>query len=217
MRVLVSCECSGVVRDAFIANGHDAWSCDFKPSERPGPHLQCDVLTVLDQGWDLCINHPDCTFLTISAAWAYTDGPYHQKVKPGTLVGEPRRQARREEIQFVRQLWNAPIPHIVIENPIGVLSAELGKPQIVQPWQFGDDASKATCLWLKGVPPLQLDPAAACLPRFVMHNGKLCKRWANQTDSGQNKLAPSANRSADRARTYPSLARAMAEQWGRLQ
>jgi hypothetical protein len=104
VRVLVGCECSGIVRDAFRRRGHDAWSCDLKPSERPGPHLQCDVLTVLHMGWDIAIFHPDCTFLTCSAEWAYGDGPYHQKVKPGTLVGAARRVARVQATAFAKPL-----------------------------------------------------------------------------------------------------------------
>lgn len=223
MRVLVGCECSGVVRDAFIARGHDAWSCDLKPTEKPGPHLQCDVLTVLDRGWDLAIFHPDCTYLTCSAEWAYADPDferypgvgYHQKVKPETLVGETRREAREKAIAFAEQLWNSGIPRIALENPVGVLSRTLGKPQVIQPYQFGEDASKATCLWLKNLP--QLNTTSYVTPRIVEDkSGKKLLRWANQTDSGQNRLSPSEHRSEDRSRTFPGIARAMAEQWGSL-
>lgn len=216
INVLIACECSGVVRDAFIRRGHDAWSCDLKPPERHGPHLQCDVLTVLDRGWDLMICHPDCTFITCSAEWAYGDGPYHQKVKPGTLVGAARREARQHAIVFAKQLWAAPVPKIALENPVGVLSRaeNFGKPaQVIQPYNFGEDASKATCLWLKGLLPLV--PTVYQQPRMVLDaNGKLQRRWANQTDSGQNRLSPGENRAQDRSRTYQGIAEAFADQWG---
>jgi len=211
MRVLIGCEQFGHVRDAFRRRGHDAWSCDLEPDRTGSPfHLQADVLTVLDRGWDLAIFHPDCTYLTNSAAWAYGDGPYHQKVKPGTLVGANRRQARSAAIRFVLKLWHAPIPRIAIENPIGCLSSSsMGKPQqIIQPYWFGDDASKATCLWLNGLLPLR--PTDPIEPRWV--NEK--PRWANQTDSGQNRLSPSPDRAMQRAATYPGTADAMAAQWG---
>jgi hypothetical protein len=128
--------------------------------------LQCDVLTILDRGWDLAIFHPDCTYLTNSAAWAYGDGPYHQKIKPETLVSAARRAARERAVAFVMALLAAPIGRIAIENPIGYLSTALRKPeQIIQPHWFGDDASKATCLWLKGLPPLV--PTRPIAPRMV--------------------------------------------------
>lgn len=213
LRVLVGCEYSGVVRNAFLDRGHDAWSCDLLDTEQPGPHITGDVLEILNEGWDLAIFHPECTYLTIAAEWAYGPGPYHQKVKPETLVGESRVQARKDAIEFVKKLWGAPIDKIAIENPIGVLTRELGKPQIIQPHQFGHDASKATCLWLKNLP--QLIPTDRVAPRLVQDkNGKLRERWANQTDSGQNKLTPSADRWKDRARTYSGIARSMAAQWG---
>jgi hypothetical protein len=215
LRVLVGCEYSGTVRNAFLDRGHDAWSCDLLDTEQPGPHITGDVFEILNEGWDLAIFHPSCTYLTIAAEWAYGPGPYHQKVKPETLVGEARVQARKEAIAFVKKLWAAPIDKIAIENPIGVLSREenLRKPsQIIQPHQFGHDASKATCLWLKSLPPLI--PTDRVAPRLVQDkNGKLRERWANQTDSGQNKLTPSADRWKDRARTYVGIARSMAEQW----
>lgn len=209
MKVLVACECSGTVRDAFIAAGHDAMSCDLKPTESPGPHYQGDVRDIMHEYFDLLIAHPDCTYLTISAAWAFKDGPYHQKLKQGTLTGAARRAARDEAIAFVKLLWSLPIARICIENPTGFLSTMWQKPsQIVQPYMFGDDASKGTCLWLKGLPLLQSTKRIA--GRIV--NGK--ERWANQTDSGQNKLSPSDSRAAERAVTYRGIAAAMADQWG---
>lgn len=216
MRVLVGCEKSGVVRDAFRRRGHDAWSCDLRPTERWGQHLQCDVRSVLGDGWDLAIFHPECTYLTNSAAWAYTDGPYHQKVGPQTLTGAARREARTQAVAFVLTLANAPIGRIAIENPTGHLSSAWRKPdQIVHPHWFGDDASKATALWLKGLPVLQ--PTTRCAGRKVewpRGSGKIVERWANQTDSGQNRLPPSEGRAAARGQTYAGIADAMSRQWG---
>lgn len=210
VRVLVACEFSGVVREAFRSRGHDAWSCDLLPAADGSPfHIQGDAIAALALGWDLLIAHPPCTYLAVSAAWAFGDGPYHQRVKPGTLVGAERRQAREDALAFVRALLDAPIPMIALENPIGCISSRIRPPdQIVHPHQFGHDASKATCLWLKGLPMLR--PTRHVAPRIV--NGR--KRWANQTDGGQNKLGPSDDRWAIRAKTYPGIAAAMAEQWG---
>ena len=141
MRVLVGCEFSGVVRRAFTARGHDAWSCDLLPAEDGGPHILGDVRGVIGDGWDLAIFHPPCTRLTVAGARWF----------------KGREQEQAEAISFVEALWGAPIPRIAIENPIGVLSTRstLGKPtQIIQPWQFGHGETKATCLWLKGLSPL---------------------------------------------------------------
>lgn len=210
MRVLVGCERFGRVRDTFLARGHDAWSCDIAEAVPPSNrHIKADVRTVLHDGWDFAIFHPDCTYLTCSAAWAYSDGPYHQRVKPGTLVGAARREAREQAVQFVYTLRDAPIARKVIENPRGYLSTAWRKPdQVIQPHQFGDDASKATCLWIIGDVPL-LQPTHHVAPRVV--NGR--PRWANQTDSGQNRLSPSDNRAMHRAATYPGIAAATAAQW----
>lgn len=210
MRVLVACEYSGRVRGAFRKRGHDAWSCDLLPSDDDSRfHIQGDCLGLLGDNWDLMIAHPPCTYLTNSAEWAYSDGPYHQQVKPETLVGGGRREARRNAVGFVRLLLSAPIGRIAIENPVGVLSKEIRKPeQIIQPWMFGDDASKATCLWLKDLPSLK--PTKRIEPRIV--DGK--PRWANQSDSGQNRLTPKDDRWKVRSLTYQGIANAMAEQWG---
>lgn len=212
MRVLVACEFSGIVRDAFIERGHDAMSCDLLPTERPGPHYQGDVLDIINDGWDMMIAHPPCTYLTNSAEWAYKDGPYHQTVKPETLVGQARREAREKALEFVRDLLNAPIKRKCIENPVGQISSRIFwyiggedgparwevfprrlttggiQPHIIQPWMFGEDASKATCLYTVNLPKLK--PTEIIAPRIV--NGK--KRWSNQTDGGQNILAPSSDR-----------------------
>lgn len=224
MNVLVACEYSGRTRDAFLAAGHNAWSCDLLPTESPGPHFQCDVREIITEEWqqknwrwDLMIAHPDCTYLTNSAAWAFKDGPYHQKVKPGTLVGAERRQARVEAIEFAELLWDAPVEKIAIENPVGVLStmSKLGEPaQFIQPHEYGDDASKITCLWLKNLKRLEMTEFVP--PRMVLSkdNRRYQMRWGNQTDSGQNKLSPSEDRWKERAKTYPGWSSAMAEQWG---
>lgn len=219
MRILIACEYSGRVRDAFIARGHNAVSCDLLPTETPGPHYHGDVREILNRGWDAMIAHPDCTYLTNSAAWAFKDGPYHQRVKPGTLVGAERRDARRQAIQFVEMLWGCDIPKIAIENPVGVLSTEsqLGEPsQFIQPYEYGDDASKITCLWLKGFPKLVPDKSKVVFPRLALSSDgrRYNMRWGNQTDSGQNKLSPSDNRWKERALTYNGWAEAMADQWG---
>jgi len=158
--------------------------------------------------WKGAIFFPDCTYLTRAAGWAFKDGPYHQKVKPGTLVGEARRKARDDAVAFVRFLSGLPIEYIAIENPRGFLTTMHRPPdQVIHPHEFGDDASKATCLWLKGLP--RLIATKNIPPRMV--NGM--PRWANQTDSGQNRLSPGPNRARDRSETYPGIADAMAVQW----
>jgi hypothetical protein len=210
MRVIVGMETSGAVRQLLRSRGVDAWSVDLLPSEDDSPyHIQGDVFEVLyrDRDWTWGLFHPDCTYLTNSAAWAFKDGPYHQRVKPGTLVGAERREAREQAIAQVKQLMALPFPH-AIENPIGAISTRIRRPdQIIQPYQFGDDASKATCLWLKQLP--KLVPTCYIEPRIV--NGK--SRWANQTDSGQNRLSPSKDRWRERSRTYPGIADAIVTQW----
>jgi len=195
--ILVAGEYSGTVRNAFALEGHDAVSCDLLPTEIAGPHYTGDVRDILGDGWDLMIAHPPCTYLCSS-------GLHWNKKRP-------ERDALTEEaLEFVRLLMRAPIKHIAIENPIGCISTKIRKPdQIIQPWQFGHDASKATCFWLKNLPLLA--PTDIVEPRMVA--GK--KRWANQTDSGQNKLPPSADRWKLRSTTYSQVAAAMADQWGK--
>ncbi len=162
MKVLVACEYSGRVRDAFRALGHDAMSCDLLPSEATGPHYQGDVLDIIRDGWDLMIAHPPCTYLTISAEWAYKE-EQTKKMKPGTLIGAARHAAREEAIKFVLAIAAAPVERIAIENPIGVLSSRWREPdQFIQPYEYGNDASKKTCLWLKNLP--RLAPTAFAPP-----------------------------------------------------
>jgi len=197
-RVLVACEYSGRVRDAFTALGHYALSCDFEPADALGLHYQGDVMDVLHDGWDLMVAHPPCTYLSSS-------GLHWNKRRP------ERAQQTEDALEFVRVLLAAPIAHIALENPIGCISSRIRKPnQTIQPWQFGHDASKATCLWLKNLPLLRATGTVE--PRLV--DGK--KRWANQTDSGQNRLPPSADRWKLRSTTYQGIADAMAAQWGAL-
>jgi hypothetical protein len=213
MRVLVGYESSGTVREAFRALGHDAWSCDLLASDDGSPHhYQCDIWEVAEDDWDIGIFHPPCTYLTVSAAWAFEDGPYHQKVKPGTLVGEARRNARDKALEVVRRLMALPYP-FAIENPIGAISKAIRKPdQVIQPYEFGEDASKATCLWLHRLP--RLIPTERIAGRIVtLPNGKTVERWANQCDNGQNRLPPSDERWKLRSKTYDGIARAMADQW----
>ena len=195
MRILIACEYSGTVRDAFTAKGHYALSCDLLPTDVPGPHYQGDVFDIINDGWDMMIAHPPCTYLSVSGMhW--------------TARGLRDPQLTEDALEFVRRLMAAPIPRIAVENPISVISSRIRKPdQIINPWQFGHDASKRTCLWLKELP--LLTPTAIVEPRIV--NGK--KRWANQTDSGQNRLPPSEDRWKIRSETYTGIAQAMAEQW----
>ncbi len=200
MTILVACEYSGVVRDAFLRRGHSAVSCDLLPCEslNSGDHYQCDVRDLLDHSWDLMIAHPPCTYLSVSGMHRTTRG-----------LRDP--QLTEDALDFVRLLMDADIPRIAIENPVSVISTRVRKPdQIIQPWQFGHDASKKTCLWLTNLPPLT--PTQIIEPRIV--NGK--KRWANQTDSGQNRLPPSEDRWKIRSATYQGIADAMADQWGSL-
>jgi len=215
MKVLVACEYSGRVRDAFIAKGHNVISCDLLPTDSPGPHYQGNVMDIINDGFDLMIAHPPCTYLTCSAEWAYRNGPFHQKVKPGTLTGIARREAREQAVEFVRALYNSNIPKVAIENPVGVLSSRFREPdQFIQPYEYGEDGSKKTCLWLKGLPLLK--PTGLYPPRLAKtRDGRgYALRWGNQTDSGQNKESPGADRWKIRSTTWQGWANAMAEQWG---
>lgn len=180
------------MREAFRARGHDAWSCDLLPTEIDGPHFTADVRQVLGLGWDLMLAHPPCTYLCSSGLHWNTRRP-------------ERATLTEESLEFVRLLLGAPIPHIALENPVGRINTAIRKPdQTIHPWQFGEDASKATCLWLKNLPLL--------VPTNILPGGRKARR-ANQTPSGQNKLGPSPDRWKERSRTYPGIANAMADQW----
>lgn len=211
MHVLVGCEESQEITKAFRARGHEAYSCDLKPCSGGHPewHIQGDIIGVITRdmvqhvlhentggsSWDLLIVHPPCTDLAVSGARYFAV----KNQKPA--------------IDFFMRMVNAPIPRIAIENPVGIMSTLYRKPdQYIQPYEFGHDASKKTCLWLKNLPPLKKDPEKYIKPRII--GGKA--RWSNQTDSGQNRLGPSPERSAIRARTYIGWAEAMATQWSDL-
>lgn len=200
MKLLVGCERSGVVRDAFCRRGWDAYSCDIMPAIRDSSrHIVGDVFDLLSGEWDLLIVHPPCTFLSVSGMHWTTRGLRDPKLT-------------EDAIRFAERLWEyrLKVGRMALENPVGVLSTRsaLGKPtQFVQPFEFGDDASKKTGLWLHGLPALK--PTKMVPARIV--NGR--PRWANQTDSGQNRLGPSATRAHERAETYSGIAEAMAEQW----
>jgi site-specific DNA-cytosine methylase len=192
LKVLVACEYSGTVRDAFLARGHEAMSCDLLPTDAPGPHYQGDVFDIINDGWDLMIAHPPCTYLSVSGMHWTTRG-----------LRDP--QLTEDALEFVRRLMAAPVERIAIENPVSVISSRIRKPdQIVQPWWFGHDASKKTCLWFKNLPPLK---PTDMLP------GDAKTRRGNQTASGQNKLPPSKDRWKIRSATYEGIADAMAAQW----
>lgn len=198
MRVLVACEFSGTVRDAFRARGHDAVSCDVLETKKPGPHIRADVRDVLNDGWDLMIAHPPCTYLALS-------GLHWKNRVPG------RRLLTAAALDFVRLLLAAPIQRIALENPVGCISTHVRPPaQFIQPWQFGEPYSKLTCLWLKNLPRLR--PTLILTPEAHQDNG--CPRWRNQTATGQNQLPPSEDRWALRSVTYQGIADAMADQWG---
>lgn len=193
LRLLVGCESSATVRRAFAALGWDAWSCDLQESEHPGQHYQCDVREVLGLGWDLFICHPDCTYLTVSANRWLKDQPER---KSGALVGEARRQAQVQAAAFFMQMIQASVKRICVENPIGIMSTLCCKPsQIIQPWKFGHGETKATCLWLKGLPRLQFTNVVEGREQRIF------------------KMSPGPERWKERSRTYPGIAAAMAKQW----
>ena len=201
MKILIACEYSGRVRDAFIARGHAAMSCDLLPTDAPGPHYQGDVFDIINDGWDLMVAHPPCTYLSVSGMHWTTRG-----------LRDP--QLTEDALAFVQRLMDAPVERIAVENPISVISSRIRKPdQIISPYQFGPDASKKTCLWLKTLPLLTATQMVE--PRIVITpSGKPAKRWGNQCDNyGQDKLPPSADRWKLRSATYQGIADAMAAQW----
>jgi len=181
MKILVACEYSGKVRDAMRRRGHEAVSCDLLPTDTPGPHYQGDVFDIIDDKWDMMIAFPPCTHLAVSGARWF----------------EQKQKQQKAALQFVKDLMNAPIKHIAIENPISIISSHIKKPsQVIQPWMFGHGETKATCLWLKNLPLLR--------PTNIVE-GREQRIW---------KLPPSEYRWKIRSQTYTGIAEAMAEQWG---
>lgn len=204
MKVLVACEFSGAVRDAFIRGGHEAMSCDLLPNETPGPHYQGSVMDILNDGWDLMIAHPPCTYLTLTG---------NKWFKPEFAERFPTRQKDREDaIEFFMALVNAPIPKIAIENPIGIMSSRYRKPsQIIQPWQYGHETTKATCLWLKGLPNLVPTNIVSKGEVVISKSGNRMSRWYYET----SKLPLKGGiRAKARSVTFQGIADAMADQWG---
>ncbi len=229
MSVLIGFECSGVIRRAMRMQGIEAYSCDLKPSYDDSPyHIEGDIFEVArSRAWRMAIMHPVCRYLTGSAEWAFSDPDYdryplvgyHQRVKPGTLVGEARREARREAVASWLSLWSlcANMDACAFENPVGHMSKAWRKADFsVQPYEFGDDASKRTCFWTSRELP-RLEPTLRIAGRLVEYpkgSGKMVERWANQTDAGQNRVSPSEEREADRSVTYDGIGDAVAVQWG---
>jgi hypothetical protein len=199
MRVLIACEFSGIVREAFKASGCDAWSCDLLPTEIPGNHIQGDVLKIVADRWDLMIAHPPCTYLTNAGVRHLHESVSSRNGVKVKISGEARWQAMREAAQFFNALKSAPIPRIAIENPIPhrYARALIGAyHQRIQPWEFGEPETKATCLWLINLPPLMATMIEV-------------KRYPRC-----HLTPPSPDRWKIRSRTYPGIARAMANQWG---
>jgi hypothetical protein len=213
MKVLVACEYSGIVRDAFIKKGHEAVSCDLLPSESDlGNHYQGDVTDILNDGWDMMIAHPPCTYLSVSGArWFYHPEDKHLPYKerrPHPLHPN-RKQLQEEALDFIKLLMKAAIKKIAIENPVGVISTKIRKPeQIIQPYMFGHSESKKTCLWLKNLQPLQPTNIVEEEERVVYASGRSMPRWY----ADAYKLPPE-ERWKVRSATFPGIAQAMAEQW----
>jgi hypothetical protein len=189
VKILIACEFSGIVRESFAKKGHDAWSCDLLPTEIPGQHIQGDVLDVINNGWDMMIAHPPCTHLTCTANKYFLNNP-------------ERWLKRYEAMIFVHKLFNCNIPKICIENPVGVISSHIRKPdQYIQPYMFGDKAQKKTGLWLKNLP--LLIPTNIVEPEIIKKDGYIDHRWHYGTDA------------KTRSRTFKGIAEAMAEQWSK--
>ena len=225
-RLLVACEFSGIVRDAFIARGWDAWSCDLIPTERPGPHIINDVRNILCDGWDMMIAHPPCQFLSFAGNAGFNVERFGDKARE-------RWRKRYEAFRFFMLLYEAPIPRVCLENPLGYPNSAFRKPnQIIHPWYFGDRQMKRTCLWLRGLQPLWFWPQDDLFGRrttteppepLYVHErkpgrnykgGEIKKRYF--TDAKQFINGNKVDSAHERARTFPGIAAAMADQWGRL-
>lgn len=195
MRALIACEFSGMVRDAFLARGHEAWSCDLEPSEAPGPHIRGNVLQVVREGWDLMVAFPPCTYLSRAGARWWRD--------------EERQKKAHAAAAFVFALRDAPIERICIENPIGQLNQRWRYPdQIIQPYHYGAPYSKRTCLWLKNLPPLFVTKHLEAHTPLLPSNVGLGKRLGQKSHPGH------VSGGKEASRTFPGVAAAMAEQWG---
>jgi len=196
MKILIACEFSGIVRNAFSKLGHDAWSCDLLPTEQSGNHLQCDVFDIIHNGWDIMIAHPPCTYLAVCG---------------NRWMNPERKKLQEKAIEFVRKLMDSNINKIAIENPVGVLSTNIRKPdQYIQPYWFGDPERKKTGLWLKNLQ--KLNPTNIVEPNIIIHkNGKTDSKWHYESISFTKQ-----ERSKYRSRTFKGIANAMANQWGNL-
>jgi len=204
VKVLIACEYSGAVRDAFSRLGHDATSCDLLPSDsESGKHYQGSVFDIINDGWDLMIAHPPCTYLAVSGnRWLYN--------KDGSK-NEERWKNRNEGLDFVRALMDAPIDQIAVENPVSCISSEIRKPdQIIQPWQFGDEAQKTTCLWLKNLPKLKPTKIVGKGEFVTFKSGKKHPAWYAEAFA---KAKTKAERQKLRSKTFQGIADAMADQW----
>jgi hypothetical protein len=209
MKVLIACEFSGIVRDAFKARGHDAWSCDLLPMERPGQHIQDDVLNhIYTEEWDLMVGHPDCRYLSnVGSQWFKKDPSRYNKQARGFL--------------FFMKLMYAPIPKICLENPVGYVNTHYrAADQIIHPFHFGDNDKKRTCLWLKGLPKLTWDKKKGFVddrtepePLYICQ-GEKCKGRKIYRTEGIKGCGSKENRAKERSKTFQGIADAMAEQWG---
>ena len=194
MKVLIACEFSGIVRDAFIEAGHNAVSCDLLPTESDGPHIEGDVLEYLHKGWDLMIAHPPCTHLAVSGARWFKD----------------KQEEQKEALEFVRLLLNAPIDKIALENPVGIISTKIRKPdQIIQPYEYGHTTSKRTCLWLKNLP--KLEPTNIVEPKLIRYKKK--DGTGHTTFSADYGVGFKTKHGKRRSAFFNGIAKAMAEQW----
>jgi len=202
VKVLVACEYSGIVREAFLAAGHEAMSCDILPTEQPGPHYQGDIFDVLHDGWDMLIGFPPCTYLSY-AATAYWD-------RPGRIL------KRLEALEFFRKLWEAPIEYIALENPLGIASSVITKHhQVIEPYFFGDRAKKRTCLWLKNLPPLIHHEQDNLFSRRT-HTEKPKPLYYDKSGKARHlvdSIGGGKNQAKKRSKFWPGIAQAMAEQW----
>jgi len=203
MKILIACEYSGTVRDAFIKIGHTAISCDLLPTDVPGPHYQGSVFDIINDGWDMMIAHPPCTYLTVTG---------NKWMKPEFAHRFPDRHKQREEaLDFFKRLFECNIPRVCLENPVGVVSTMYRKPtQYIQPWEFGEPHSKKTGLWLRNLPPIL--PTKIVEPKFhIYKDGRKDPIWHVESMG----MAP-LERMKYRSKTFQGVADAMANQWGTL-